>query len=179
MDHEIEPRTSARLAISAFVLFHIAALLAWTLPSNSLLIGAFDHAIAPYMYLSGLDQSWSLFAPNPMSLNTRLEAEITYADGRMSIWKFSYPQDYGYFRRYYMERYRKWASNGVRLDQNSALWPDTARFVARLNNDGRNPPVNVKLIRYWSFIAPPQSGKPEPWQRFVFFTYSVQPRDLQ
>lgn len=131
------------------------------------------------MFWSGLYQNWALFAPNPLSVNSRLEAEVIYRDGRTSVWKFPLPQDFGYFQRYFKERYEKWGNQAVRLDQNAVLWPDAARYIARLNNDGKNPPVTVKLVRYWSQIAAPRSGEPEPWNQYVFFTYSVKPEDLQ
>ncbi len=134
--------------------------------------------LAPYMYWSGLSQGWGMFAPEPLSVNSHLEAEITYRDGRASVWKFPMPQHFGYVQRYFKERDRKWATDYVRQDANAVLWPDAARYIARRNNDPKNPAVTVKLVRYWSQIAPPKSGQPEPWNRYVFFTYTVMPGDL-
>jgi hypothetical protein len=141
-------------------------------------LGKIRHVIAPYMVWSGLTQGWALFAPDPQYINVYLEAQITYRDGQKKIWKFPMPQDYGYYRRYFMERERKWSSDNLRLDSNAFLWPDAARYVARVNRDPNNPPVSVALIRHWSFIAPPRSGKSEPWNQYTFFTYSVLPGDL-
>jgi hypothetical protein len=131
------------------------------------------------MLWSGLSQGWALFAPDPESVNAYLVARITYRDGQKKFWKFPMPQDYGYYRRYFMERQRKWSSDNLRMDYNSALWPDAARYVARLNNDPNNPPVTVALVRHWSDIAPPASGQPETWSEYTFFTYSLLPGDLK
>jgi hypothetical protein len=130
------------------------------------------------MQWSGLIQGLDLFAPDPQSVNFYLVAQITYRDSQKKVWKFPVPQDFGYFRRYYMSRQLKWSSDNLRLDANAALWPDAARYIARLNNDPHNSPVTVTLVRYWSFVAPPNSGQAETLNSYAFFTYSVMPRDL-
>ncbi len=169
--------TIKRIAITAFLLFHIVAIVTWAVPLNTLLLSSIKNRVAPYMLWSGLSQNWALFSPNPISIDSRLEAEITYGDGSMGAWKFPLPQDFDY--PYFKERGRKWANDGVRMDENSGLWPDVARYVARLNNNRNSPPVTVKLVRHWSDIAPPGSSQPEPGHQFLFFTYSVKPGDLQ
>ena len=65
------------------------------------------------------------------------------------------------------------------IDENAVLWPDTARYIARHNNDRTSPPLSVKLVRYWSEIFPPGTREPDPWHQYVFFTYAVVPEDLR
>ena len=109
-----------------------------------------------------------LFAPNPLSLNSRTEAEITYRDGQTELWKFPRPQDFGYIKRYTMEREHKFSFDSLQNDKFVVLRPDAARYIARLNNTKTdNPPVTVTLVGYRSQIAPPGSGLPEPWKRRV------------
>jgi len=129
------------------------------------------------MEWSGLTQGWALFAPEPAAMNAYIVAQITYRDGQKKFWKFPMPQDYGYYRRYFMARRLRWSMDNLQ-QENAALWPDAARYVARVNNDPNNPPVSVALIRHWSFIPPPMSGQPETWSQSVFFTYTVSPLDL-
>jgi hypothetical protein len=131
------------------------------------------------MYFAGLSQNWGMFSPNPPVANVRVEAEVVYRDGQRRVWKFPLPQDLSYTQRYFRERFRKWANDNVRFDDKSALWPDTARYIARLNNDRSNPPLFVRLIRYFAQIAPPGSNETSPPQRDVFFTYVVKPGDLE
>lgn len=130
------------------------------------------------MAWSGLTQDWNLFAPEPSSINAYLVAQITYRDGQKKAWNFPMPQDYGYYRRYFMSRRLRWSSDNLRMDKNAVLWPDAARYVARVNNDPKNPPVTVELVRHWSLIAPPMSGQRETWSESTFFTYTVLPGDL-
>lgn len=172
-----------RILISAFLLFHIVAILSWSLPLNSLLVAEIKQKVTPYMLWSGLFQVWDMFAPEPPMLNAYLEAEVTFRDGRTAIWKFPRMQELGYVERYFKERYRKWANERVRADANAALWPDAARYVARQYSTPGNPPVRVRLIRHWSDIAaPPRPGEtavPAVWRRYVFYTHFVNPGDLQ
>jgi hypothetical protein len=180
-DDTSRPQRVKRIAISAFLLFHIVAIFCWCMPSNSLLIAEVNAAVSPYLLWSGLFQNWNMFAPEPLKLNCSVEAQITFRDGRTRTWRFPLMQDLGLAERYQKERYRKFTEY-VRADSNSAMWPDAARFVARLNNDPSNPPGAVLLVRYWSEIGPPQadgSYHPGPRQQNVFFAYFVRPEDLR
>ena len=173
------PGRFKRTVISAFLLFYIVAVVSWSMPPSTLLFIDISKKLNTYMRWAGVAQFWAMFAPQPLNLNIRMEAEVTYRDGHKNIWRFPDPPSFGYFRRYFEERYRKYSADNLREDKNAAIWPDAARYIARLNNDPGNPPVTVKLVRNWSEIAPPGSYKAEPWHQFVFFTYPVKPGDLQ
>jgi hypothetical protein len=98
------------------------------------------------------------------------------------VWKLPIPIDYGYYRRYFKERYRKWGLDNVRVDADSALWPDAARYIAYVNNDPSDPPDTIRLIRSWARIPPPDAKPTDrslSWSRAVFFTYPVRPADLR
>ena len=85
--------------------------------------------------------------------------------------------------RYAKERYRKFGNERLRLDANSALWPDAARYIARLyNTDPANPPVSVQLVRHWSMVPPPsqnRTAEPQPISHYAYFTYPVTQEDLR
>ena len=169
-----------RAAINIFLIFHLVIIFCWAMPLNTRLVVNVRPLIAPYMTWSGLAQGWNLFAPNPLSLNTRVEAEFVYRDGRKGVWKFPLPQEYGYIRRYTMEREHKFSFDSLLNDRFALLRPDAARYLAKLNNTQKdNPPVSMTLVSYRSKIAPPGSGLPEPWTRAEIFKYSIQPGDLQ
>jgi hypothetical protein len=169
-----------RVLINIFLVFNLSTILCWAMPVNSRLVIYARPLIAPYMVWSGLAQGWNLFAPNPLSLNTRVEAEITYKDGSKGLWAFPLPQHFGYLKRYTMEREHKFSFDSLLNDQFQLLRPDAARYIARHNNIKKdNPPVTVTLVGYRSQIAPPNSGLPEPWVRKELFSYSVKAGDLQ
>jgi len=180
-----------RLVISVFLVFHLVVIVSGAIPANFSLVTAL-HAqgfltaltekLAPYASPTGLQVGWSMFAPNPSRDNSYIDAEISYRDRRKHIWSFPQMQELGYAERYVKERYRKFASERLWVKENTALWPDAARYIARLNADRSNPPQTVKLVHYW-FVIPPPPGQGETppserWGREVFFTYTVKPGDL-
>lgn len=173
-----QPGGKRRVFISLFLLFHLFVILVWAFPANPAPIRFARFLVGPYMNWSGLFQNWNLFAPDPQSVNAYLDAEITCRNGEKKIWKFPMPQDYGYYRRYFLSRQLKWSADNLRQDRLSPLWPDAARYIARRNNDPANPPVAVKLMRHWAQVPPPMSGEPETWNTYTFFRYSVAPGDL-
>jgi hypothetical protein len=177
----LAPEKVKRIAISAFLLFHIFAVTCWCIPLDSPLIANFRDVIRPYMLWSGLFQGWDMFAPSPRNINSHLEAVVIYKNGLTHTWKFPRMEKLGFSERDFKERYRKFAEN-VQNDTNSALWPDIARRIARLNANPSNPPALVLVVRYWSEIKPPGPGgayHPEPWHANIFFEYTVRPQDLQ
>jgi hypothetical protein len=177
------PRDWKRLAISAFLLFHLIAIASWALPLNSLLNDQVRSVVRPYMLWSGLFQAWGMFAPDPMNQNIYVDAEVTFRDGSTRLLPFPRMQELGYVDRYFKERYRKFVTEYLRLDSHSALWPDAARFVARANRNPSNPPVSVRLIRSWTDIPAPSGRdweyRPYPPKSFTFFTYQPTPGDLE
>lgn len=167
-----------RVLISVFLLFHFFLMLVWSSPIYPRPILKLWRFTRAYMEWSGLDQRWNLFAPEPLITNGYLVAQITYRDGQKKDWMFPRAEDYGYYRRYFMDRQVSWGYETLGKNSNAALWPDAARYVARLNNLPNNPPVAVALTRHWSNIPPLMSGQPMKWSQDTFFTYSVSPGDL-
>ena len=180
-----------RRMISAFLLFHLIVIVSGAIPADFFLVNAlhakgfltaFTDGLAPYAKTEGLQVGWSMFAPNPSRDNTYIDAEITYRNGRKQVWSFPQMQELGYFDRYMKERYRKFAEERLWVKENSALWPDATRYIARLNADASNPPQSVKLVAYRFVIPPlPPPGETPPTERMeseVFFVYTVKPGDL-
>jgi hypothetical protein len=117
-----------------------------------------------------------MFSPQPKFVNTYLEAIVLYNDGNTRIFRFPRMEQLSLTQRYSKERYRKFSETLIQ-DANSPLWPDVAKRIARLNNTGPAPLKMVMLVKYWSPINP---RNPNPtWDEDIFYTYSVQPGDLQ
>ena len=170
-----------RLTISAFLLFHLIAIASWALPFNSLLNDRTKEVIRPYMLWSGLFQIWDMFAPDPLKMNSYVDAEVWFRDGSARVWSLPRMNEIGLVERYFKERYRKF-SEYLRRDSHSVFWPDAARYIARLHRNPGNPPTAVQLIRHWSDINPPGPGgqyQPGRWQQYLYYTYLVQPGDLE
>lgn len=174
---------NARIALTAFVAFHLFVIVIWSMPLDIALVVQAREAVKPYVLWTGLFQKWDMFAPDPSKLNNYVAATLTYRDGSRSEWEFPRMENLGYVDKYFKERYRKYACDNLRLDARSALWPDAARYIARLNtSNAANPPVEVDLVRHWSEIAPPgPNGEAHfsPWSEYVFYRYPVQAGDLK
>lgn len=174
--------TPRRAIINGFLIFNLVAILCTAVPPISRLSSNFKALVEPYLLLTGLHQIWAMFSPDPPTYMNRLEAEVTYADGKTTTWRFPIPGDYGLYRAYFMERYRKWANDYVRMDVYSPLWPDACHFVARANNTRGVPPDTVRLIRRWAAIPPLDSAvpaTPPKWERYPFYTCAIKADDLK
>lgn len=171
---------AVRLGISAFIAFNLFAIVSWCVPLDSPLIARCRELTRPYLIWTGLFQKWDMFAPDPSRMNNYAGAVIEYRDGQSSQWTFPRMEDLGYIDKYFMERYRKFTNDNLRLDADAPIWPDAARYIARVNNRPSNPPISVALVRYWSIVPPPGARSDEPaWSQFTFFRYNVVPGDLR
>jgi hypothetical protein len=174
------PQRLKYFAINVFLLFHIVAISCWALPLNNPLIVSVRNLVRPYFIWSGLFQSWDMFSPEPKRVNSYLEAIVIYKDGSSELWSFPRMELLGSNERYAKERYRKFEEN-LQNDQYSGLWPDAARYVARVNNNKSSPPKTIMLVVRWSDIIPRSDDAYDrgPWNSNIFFTYDVQPEDLK
>jgi len=171
--------------VNAFILFHVVAIAAWSIPgaAQPAPVRALNRLLAPYMLRSGLWQGWDMFSPEPLSINVDLDAEVTFADGSQATWVFPRMERLGYLERYRKERYRKWRER-VRLDAFALVWPDTARYVARLYDGPEHPVDRVALTRRWVEVTPPigsrlvpRLDRVTPVHQYRFFVLSISPED--
>jgi hypothetical protein len=116
---------------------------------------------------AGLDQAWSVFAPEPLQHEVVFEAEVLYADGGRTVWRpprrdpLLAPLGY---------RLEMWTSRVVR-DDDSQLWRPAASWIARRYADRARPPASVTLRRRWrSLPRPGWLSTPRIWHEFDFYT---------
>ena len=173
------------MGTNAFLIFALLAITSWAMPVETLwwrrLRSSYDWLMLP----SGLWQRWDMFSPDPMKINAWLDAEFVYADGSVGHFEFPRMERMGMFARFMQERFRKWGPERIRLDENSMLWPDTARYMARIHwNEGPSPPVELRLVRHFSMVPQVEQqfipfGEEEkvPEKTYMFFHYKVKPSD--
>jgi hypothetical protein len=168
------------IAINVFLAFHILAIACWCMPIDTPLVPLCRNLIRPYFLWSGLFQSWDMFAPIPKAANTYVEAVVIYDDGSRKTWTLPRPQQLGLIERYFRERYRKFADN-LQVEENEALLPDAARYIARLNSTSAKPVKTVILIQRFSFMVARLDGSyvAEPWEQHILLGYGVRPEDLK
>jgi hypothetical protein len=173
-------RAAKFVAINAFLIFHIVAIACWAIPVNTPLTEACKNLVRPYFIWSGVFQSWDMFSPNPKSRNAYVEAVVIYKDGSTEMYSFPRMELLSVTERAYKERYRKYEEVLINSDF-AELWPDAARHVARMYANRATPPQRVMLVVRYSDIIPRDDGGYDrgPWNFNVFYSYQVQPEDLQ
>ena len=172
-------KRAGRAIIHLFVCFHVVAVASWALTSpasTAPLNRMIRTRLGPYMEPTALRQQWTMFAPNPLMENVRLEAEVSFGDGATITWRFPRVDEMGWFERYRAERHRKWASERLAAGKPPAPVLDAAaRYVARQVARSGNPARKVELVRYMARIPSPnralykRSDLPLNWERQVMY----------
>ncbi|WP_413577499.1 hypothetical protein ACLVWU_03965 [Bdellovibrio sp. HCB290] len=115
-----------------------------------------------YIDVVGLEQPWSMFAPNPMSLNSYIEVEILFKDKSTEKWSLPRPtQMDGFSKVIGGDRYRKFTQEYLMPEKNEEIWFDVARYVARNVNhieaNGRKREIEkLQFFRYYNYVQDPQ-----------------------
>ena len=74
-----------RYCLNALIAAFLVAVAIDTLPQHP---PALHRALTPSLVRLGINQdTWSLFAPSPDRVNTRISAEVTYRDGESRLWQ--------------------------------------------------------------------------------------------
>ncbi|MBX9878120.1 MAG: hypothetical protein K2Y22_06630 [Candidatus Obscuribacterales bacterium] len=165
-------------ALSTFILAHIIGLTAYCLPS-SFARDALVSPLLPYIRFCGLDQSWTVFAPNPPKCSTYLSADVEFADGTSKEWEFPRVEKRTWWEKIPAERYRKWANDNIGDAEQAVAWPDAIRYIARLHNSQSNPPVFITLIKHEIDTPAPGNAQKREEHTSVIYTAKVNPKDLE
>ena len=87
-EREPSPRSTGsgrrRVLVSVFLVVTVAAVLVQNMPDSVIKTGLMVPA-QPYLNLTGLDQSWSIFSPNPRQQTVYVLARVERADGSVAV----------------------------------------------------------------------------------------------
>ncbi len=165
---------AGRLAISAFVIVLLGAILTANLPGSAMQrrLLSLGHGV---VYGLGLDQNWNVFAPDPRQQTLDLEAHVRFADGSTSVWHV--PSGGALIGSYWDYRWRKWLEYATQ-DPNAFLWTPAASYVGRENVDGQ--PTQIALVRRSADLPPPGHVRDRlKWKDEQFFVMPVSPSALE
>ena len=161
VQERFEASPHGRRLLSAFLALTVGAIVAWNLPASEIRALAAP-VVEPLVNVSGLDQRWNLFAPNPPMRTYEVVAVIEYADGSQVLWRS--PRN---------DRWRKWLGV-IRSERSRRLWEPTAAWIAGHHDDGGRRTAQVELVLRQRDLPPPGSDLPEQaWEEEVFYTYEV------
>jgi hypothetical protein len=143
-DTSLSATRAGRTLLNLVALALVSAMLVSNLPGSALRerLVAFEQPITD---LTGLSQSWALFAPTPRSATLQLRAEIERTDGSVEEWVPPVGDRLvGVYRTY---RWRKWAGFAVSRDR-TALHRQAVRYLElRTAEDGGAPVAEIRLYR--------------------------------
>jgi hypothetical protein len=184
--------------VKAFVVFHLFAVIVWTLPKAPDSVKAGRISATPldsllafndvhfktspvrfYMSPTGLWQFWDMFAPNPSPIDYYGTAVVTYQDGTAAPYPLPRVADATIPQKILAERFRKYFER-VHPDSGKFLWISLAQSIAlRSFTNPANPPIEVRLTRHFKRIVPPGEVQPRDYESYTFFVYRVDPTWLK
>lgn len=156
-----------RALLSLIVGFLVFTLVIWNLPDSEVR-RELRPMLRPVVNAAAIDQSWSVFAPNPTTVSLAVEADVHFRDG--TVERYTFPHGDAVIGAYREYRWRKWERR-VRLDRNDHLWEPTAQWVADRYPEGTV--ASVVLIRRFSDTPEPGSGDERVWESVEFFTLEL------
>jgi len=161
-----------RIAITIFVLVTLGAVLVQHMPDSVIKTNLVAVA-RPYLNMTGLDQTWSIFSPNPRQGTVYVLARVDRADGSVAFHPIPTgigPSEYWGYR---------WQKYGESLSESggSTLLRPYAEWVVGQDQREGGDPVRVTLVRRASRNLPPGS-EPDalPFVDQDFYTAPVVPR---
>lgn len=154
--------TLRRLAISAFVIAHLAAVTIWIVP-NCAIQQRCAHYLALYLMPLGLWQYWGMFAPDPVLHTVTLEAAVVDAQGLLHTYVFPREADWSRWESSLRYRHSKYAANFSLKVEFKAHREFAARHVVRQLRLPPNAfPVDVQLYYQVRTTPPPGGPLPDP-----------------
>ncbi len=150
--------TIKRTAVSAFLLAHLTAVVAWNLPACALRERLTGFAFY-YMMGTGQWQAWGMFAPEPSKASAQLEAVVRDRHGLNHHFTFPRLADRSVGEGFWLYRHAKYGS--VLADPDAKAHREFgARYVLRkLDLKEDDYPVDLELFYQVSETLPP--GSPE------------------
>lgn len=161
-DAEVQP---SRIVLSLWVTGIVIAIIAGNLGDVGLQ-AALKAATQPIRTITGLNQNWNVFSPNPRNYSFYIDGEVDFADGTSTT--YASPRSaLGAYADYRWHKFQETMRPDVGGER---LWPDYAAYLAdRARAEGREP-VRVTLIYRHSATLPPGPGpQREPWTEETLF----------
>jgi hypothetical protein len=171
MQERLESRDVGRALISGFLLITLVVVVALNLPVSELTRRLMPLANS-YSSITGLEQGWGVFAPDPRRQILEWYARIEFSDGSVDIWR---PPDDPPMGSFGVHRWRKLMELYLMGYVPGWSRESTARYVARqVATEGREPSRVTFVKRVSSPLPPPGwRGAPPVWQERAYHARSL------
>lgn len=150
-----------KIFVSVFIVIQITIMIISGLPDRSAVGKEVLNNLRWYQTFFALDQSWSMFAPNPTSRNSYLDATITFTDNTTEKWTFPRSSQLGGWERFISgERLRKYQQEHLASVRKVELWYDLSHFlekeVNRIEKNGKGRVIaSIQFFRHSNNIKAP------------------------
>jgi hypothetical protein len=161
-----------RAVLSVFLVFTLAAVISSVMPESTLKDGLGTVAL-PFLVVTGLDQRWGVFAPNPRQDTSFVSARVEHADGTVAVYPI--PGGKG-LSEYWNYRWLKYGERMWTLRTASDERSIFARWIVDKDRAAGGVPVRVILLRHTRDSKPPGPGPDySPWRDVTFYSSPVTP----
>jgi hypothetical protein len=162
------------LAVNAFIAAYLFFAWSWDLPPESPWKKLIDRLRAP-VYWAGLNHHWKMFAPDPLSTNELIVADIHLADGRLLRWEQASLDRVSFWDAFLAARERKFLGTMTNPTGDfDFLWPALGEFVARDAVEQGYVPVMVVLkLRFCDVPLPARADGPQEWTEHEVYVCTV------
>lgn len=148
------PSGVREIATSAMLVMILVIGVVWNLPDSAIRRAAVSD-LSPIALPVGLDQGWTMFAPNPPRRLTDLEVLVTMADGSIKAWRL--PRLGPVFGVAFSHRWRKL---GETLENDERIRPDFAHWAVGELAGPDDHPIRVEMLLHTVELPPPGADHP-------------------
>jgi hypothetical protein len=170
MQERLESKDVGRALISGFLLVTLVVVVALNLPASELTRRLMPLANS-YRSITGLDQGWGVFAPNPRRQILEWYARVEFSDGSVDVWR---PPDDPPMGSFGVHRWRKLMELYLMGYVRKGSRESAARYVARqVATEGREPSRVTFVRRVYPLAPPGWRGAPAAWQERAYYVRSL------
>ena len=142
-------------AISAMIVVILLTAVVWNMP-DSAIKRAVQPGLAPIAMGTGLEQWWSMYAPDPPQRLENLEVHVTMADGTDRMWTLPLSDD-RVIGIVFSHRWRKLKES---LESEPEIRADLAHWVVRQLTEPAEQPDRVYMFLRTEVLPPPGTSGP-------------------
>ncbi len=160
-----------RLLVGILAGLLVFSVVVWNLPAGEVR-DDLRADVRPLVRTLGLDQTWSLFSPDPSRTSVDVRAEIHFTDGTVEIDRLPDGDPLiGALREY---RWRKYERR-LREDDNVRLSIPAAEWFAHRHASPSRPVAQVVFVRRVSTTPDPGSADDRVWEDQEFYSREFDP----
>jgi hypothetical protein len=154
LSKKFERSLLGEVVISAVAATALLVAVVWNLPDSEIRRSAIP-TLAPIAESTGLEQVWSMYAPDPIRRNEDLEVRVTMADGTDRVWTFDRSEHGG--GPLFWNRWQKLKEQVVRIER---LRPGLASWVIGELTTPEEHPARVQILMRATDLAVPGQHSP-------------------